>query len=95
MSDAGGNAMRCWLSALAMLIAALLWTATALAQQQPGDCGYYVNRSGDTVPRPCGNVRQEAPPQGATAVCRDGTYSYSEHHAGTCSRHGGVQGWVR
>ena len=35
-----------------------------------------------------------APPRGATAQCRDGTYSYSQHHSGTCSYHGGVAVWV-
>jgi Protein of unknown function (DUF3761) len=32
-------------------------------------------------------------PPGATAVCEDGTISYSSHHSGTCSWHGGVQAW--
>lgn len=27
---------------------------------------------------------------GASALCRDGTYSFSSHHRGTCSWHGGV-----
>jgi hypothetical protein len=31
-----------------------------------------------------------APPVGATALCNDGTYSYSAHHQGSCSYHGGV-----
>jgi hypothetical protein len=35
-----------------------------------------------------------APPPGATARCRDGTYSYSQHHSGTCSHHGGVAAWL-
>jgi hypothetical protein len=35
----------------------------------------------------------KAPP-GATALCRDGTYSYSKHRAGTCSHHGGVKKWL-
>jgi hypothetical protein len=35
-----------------------------------------------------------ATPPGATAVCRDGTYSYSQHHSGTCSHHGGVAKWL-
>jgi hypothetical protein len=34
------------------------------------------------------------PPPGATARCRDGDYSYSTHHSGTCSRHGGVSQWL-
>src|SRR5882762_7143286 len=29
-------------------------------------------------------------PTGATAKCKDGTYSKSHHHSGTCSHHGGV-----
>ncbi|MGI4793397.1 MAG: DUF3761 domain-containing protein [Janthinobacterium lividum] len=28
-----------------------------------------------------------------TADCRDGTHSYSHHHQGTCSGHGGVESW--
>ena len=31
---------------------------------------------------------------GPTARCRDGTYSYSLHHSGTCSHHGGVAAWL-
>lgn len=34
-------------------------------------------------------------PAGATAECRDGTYSYSAHRRGTCSHHGGVKRWLR
>jgi len=33
-------------------------------------------------------------PNGATAKCRDGTYSYSQHRSGTCSYHGGVAEWI-
>lgn len=33
-------------------------------------------------------------PPGATALCRDRTYSFSQHHSGTCSHHGGVAGWL-
>jgi len=35
-----------------------------------------------------------SPPTGATARCRDGSYSYSQHHAGSCSHHGGVAVWL-
>lgn len=28
-----------------------------------------------------------------TAICRDGTASYSAHRSGTCSHHGGVAQW--
>ncbi len=33
-------------------------------------------------------------PYGATAVCGDGTYSFSQHRQGTCSHHGGVAQWL-
>ncbi len=32
---------------------------------------------------------------GATAKCRDGSLSFSAHHRGTCSHHGGVAQWYR
>ena len=31
---------------------------------------------------------------GVTAICNDGTYSYSQHASGTCSWHGGVGSWI-
>jgi hypothetical protein len=33
-------------------------------------------------------------PTGATALCKDGTYSHSKHHTGACSHHGGVSQWL-
>ena len=33
-------------------------------------------------------------PQGATAQCKDGTYSHATHHQGACSNHGGVAKWL-
>jgi hypothetical protein len=29
-----------------------------------------------------------------TAKCKDGTFSYSKHHTGSCSHHGGVAQWL-
>ena len=52
---------------------------------------YYTNVSGHRVRRP---VHARAAPSGASARCRDGTYSFSEHHRGTCSHHGGVGSWL-
>jgi len=34
------------------------------------------------------------PPPVASAICRDGTKSYSQHAQGTCSHHDGVDHWV-
>ncbi|MFD6299668.1 DUF3761 domain-containing protein [Streptomyces sp. NPDC060235] len=36
-----------------------------------------------------------AHPRGATAKCKDNTYSYSAHFRGTCSHHRGVKYWYR
>ena len=30
-----------------------------------------------------------------TALCKDGTYSYSKNHRGTCSHHKGVKKWYK
>jgi Protein of unknown function (DUF3761) len=64
-------------------------TASHVVRVAP-DCrrGYYKNVSGRCVKRPGSS------PIGATAKCRDGTYSYSQHAAGTCSHHGGVARWI-
>jgi hypothetical protein len=31
---------------------------------------------------------------GATAICADGSYSFSANRSGTCSQHGGVHWWT-
>ena len=53
----------------------------------------YTNRDGNTVHAPARSLSGKAP-DGATARCRDGTYSFSRHHSGTCSRHGSVASWL-
>ena len=50
----------------------------------------YVNVDGVRVPSP---VFSETKPAGASARCRDGSYSFSQHRRGTCSHHGGVAEW--
>lgn len=57
------------------------------------DTGYYINSSGQKVHRP-EHTQGNAAPAGATAQCRDGSYSFSQHHRGTCSHHGGVERWL-
>ncbi|HWN10025.1 MAG TPA: DUF3761 domain-containing protein [Pyrinomonadaceae bacterium] len=41
-----------------------------------------------------GPVRAAKAPIGASARCRDGTYSFSRNRRGTCSWHGGVAAWL-
>jgi hypothetical protein len=67
-------------------------------------CSGYINSDGQCIPDPSapgaagapglGLAGGGGPPAGATAVCRDGDYSYSTHHTGTCSGHGGVSQWL-
>ena len=51
----------------------------------------YINAEGVRVPSPRYNG---SAPEGATAQCRDGTYSFSRSRRGTCSHHGGVARWL-
>lgn len=53
----------------------------------------YRNRDGDTVHAPAHSKSGRAP-EGATARCRDGAYSFNRHRRGTCSGHGGVAAWL-
>src|ERR1700751_2579651 len=68
-------------------------STTAAKSTEPNtgkvDCtsnGTYVNSKGQTVQRP---ENCSGPPQGATAQCRDGSYSFSQSRRGTCSHAGG------
>ena len=40
-------------------------------------------------------ARPSDAPANATAKCRDGTYSASQQHSGSCSHHGGVAEWYQ
>jgi uncharacterized protein DUF3761 len=51
----------------------------------------YTNVDGNRIQSP---TKADAPPPGATAQCRDGSYSFSAHRQGTCSHHGGVAHWL-
>jgi len=39
--------------------------------------------------------RPDAAPSGATARCRDGTYSNANSPGGVCIQHRGVMGWLK
>ena len=85
-----------------LALAAILFSALSAQTPQPApqqqqskpkctDTGTYANSKGETVKRPenCSEA-----PQGATAQCRDGSYSFSRSRRGTCSHHGGVANWL-
>lgn len=62
-------------------------------ESQLKEHGTYVNRTGQRVHSPAHTTNGAAPP-GASAQCRDGTYSFSQHRSGTCSHHAGVASWL-
>jgi resuscitation-promoting factor RpfB len=68
-------------------------TTPADARSPATTCGAgsYINSRGNCVHRP---MRANRAPAGATAKCRDGTYSFSQSRRGTCSWHGGVAQWL-
>lgn len=88
--------MRFLFAALALV--ALAAPATADARRHSryshgpvGSSEYYTARSGHRVHRPTQAARA---PAGASAQCRDGSWSFSESRRGTSSWHGGVAHWL-
>lgn len=65
-------------------------TSTVAPSSSSGS-GYYTNVDGNKVQSP---TYYPSAPAGASARCRDGTYSFSQHRSGTCSHHGGVATWL-
>ncbi|TAL78090.1 MAG: DUF3761 domain-containing protein [Beijerinckiaceae bacterium] len=79
--------MKAWIAVF------LLLSSTAYASPVPSSChsshNYYRSSDGSEVHGPrCA----DHPLAGATALCRDGSQSFSHHphSSGTCSHHGGV-----
>ena len=92
--------LRFVVGALAILTAALPTTALArphhhhrhhVASRSYGNGEYYTAVSGHQGHRP---MQASNRPAGATARCRDETWSFSENNRGTCSHHGGVASWL-
>lgn len=54
---------------------------------------HYKTSDGQEVHSPAKSVQDQIP-AGASAKCRDGSYSFSQHRRGTCSHHGGVNDWL-
>jgi Protein of unknown function (DUF3761) len=64
---------------------------TTIASKAGCPQGTYVNSAGETLCRP---YRSAKPPSGATALCRDGYYSFSRSRSGSCANHNGVAEWL-
>lgn len=78
---------------------------TAPAASEPSDKTKTTTRHYDCTK--AGNADKEAcktaaartsdvnnDPRGATAQCKDGTYTHAAHHEGACADHGGVTKWL-
>lgn len=65
--------------------------STSYSQTYKSRVRYYTNVDGYRVQSP---TYYNSAPAGATALCRDGTYSFSRNRRGTCSHHGGVARWL-
>jgi hypothetical protein len=76
---------------LATLSAVAAVTAPSEAHARSCGAGSYVNSRGNCVRRP---VQSTTAPRGASAQCRDGSWSFSQSRRGTCSHHGGVARWL-
>jgi hypothetical protein len=68
-------------------------STTTTTQPSLSNDDYYTNVDGNSVHSPAQTSNGQAP-AGATAQCRDGSYSFSQHRSGTCSGHGGVDRWL-
>jgi hypothetical protein len=69
------------ISGVTALIAAVFFTSAVLGAEVK------------VPPVKVSSICNHASPFGATARCRDGWYSCSQHRPGTCSWHGGVAEW--
>ncbi|MHA3079500.1 DUF3761 domain-containing protein [Acinetobacter sp. ANC 5502] len=85
------------------LLFIVLFTTTAFAKNVPYnepneqnlvEHHHYRNVNGHIVHSPA-HSKNGKRPNGASAKCRDGSYSFSKHHRGTCSRHHGVATWYK
>lgn len=70
---------------VAVSLAGYLQARTGTLPPEPRSVPSAVSTPAEPEPAP--------PPKGATALCRDGTYSFSKTRSGACSYHGGVKEW--
>lgn len=84
---------RAWEFELAMREKLCMQKAAEADDAQLASHRHYTNSDGQDVHSPAKSKNGLAP-AGASAQCRDGTYSFSQHRRGTCSHHGGVGAWL-
>jgi hypothetical protein len=72
--------------------------ATEIAAQNTGKA---VSKGAEDVGKGAKAVDKEAvgdvtnaTAEGATAKCKDGTFSHAHQHDGACAKHGGVEAWM-
>jgi hypothetical protein len=97
--DSSMNQLRCLGIAFACLFALACHSASAATPPATVTCtdGSTSTATGKGACSHHGGVNKtSAPPApaGATAKCKDGTYSMSKTHSGSCSKHGGVDQWL-
>jgi hypothetical protein len=73
-------------------------TTSSAATNEPDESqlvehGRYTNKKGETVHAPA-HTKDGKAPAGASAKCRDGSFSFSHSRSGTCSGHRGVATWM-
>jgi hypothetical protein len=68
--------------------------ATAAAQPAPAAVAPSATRAATPAAAKAPTPAAAAQPGQATAQCKDGTMSHSQHRSGTCAGHGGVANWL-
>lgn len=66
-------------------------SSTPVSDSGLNNNNYYTNSQDNEVHSP---AYSKSVPTGATAICGDGSYSFSQSRRGTCSHHGGVSQWL-
>lgn len=87
------GATRAWEFERAQRIKLCLTQATEPNEAELQTHRHYRTKDGHEIHSPSKSMRDQVP-AGASAKCRDGTWSFSQHRRGTCSHHGGVNHWI-
>jgi hypothetical protein len=103
--DAQGHYVKCPPAAAAPAGAAAPAAASAPATAKapaktskaatPSSNAGYSSRKASSPGKAATTAAVAGAPAGATARCKDGSYSMSKGHSGACSHHGGVDSWLK